>query len=104
MVKDRNLRNIQLNSVQLLSRIQLFATQWTAAYQASLSITNSYSLLKLMSIKSVMLSNHLILCHPLLLLPSFRIEGEIMNSSDTQKLKEYNNTKSILKKILKDLL
>ena len=54
----------------MLSRVQLFATQWTAARQASLSITNSRSSLKLMSIESVMLSNHLILCHPLLLLPS----------------------------------
>ena len=51
--------------VQLLSRVQLFATPWTAAGQASLSITNSQSLLKLMSIELVMLSNHLILCHPL---------------------------------------
>ena len=57
-------------SVQLLSRVQLFATPWTAACQASLSITNSRSLLKLMSIESVMPSNHLILCRPLLLLPS----------------------------------
>ena len=57
-------------SVQLLSPVQLFATPWTATHQASLSITNSRSLLKLMSIKSVMPSNHLILCHPLLLLPS----------------------------------
>ena len=57
-------------SVQLLGRVQLFVTLWTAACQASLSITNSWSLLKLMSIKSVMPSNHLILYHPLLLLPS----------------------------------
>jgi len=57
-------------SVQLLSRVWLIATPWTAALQASLSITNSWSLLKLMSIESVMPSNHLILCHPLLLLPS----------------------------------
>ena len=57
-------------SVQLLSRVQLFATSWLTACQASLSITNSQSLLKLTSIKSVMPSNHLILCHPLLLLPS----------------------------------
>ena len=57
-------------SVQSLSRVRLFATPWNAARQASLSITNSRSLLKLMSIKSVMPSNHLILCHPLLLLPS----------------------------------
>ena len=57
-------------SVQLLSRVQFFITPWTAAHQASLSITNSQSLLKLMSIELVMPSNHLILCHPLLLLPS----------------------------------
>ena len=55
------------SSVQLLSRVQLFATPWTAAHQASLSKTNSWSLLRLMSIESVMPSNHLILCHPLLL-------------------------------------
>ena len=57
-------------SVQSLSLILLFVTPWTAACQASLSITNSQSFLKLMSIESVMPSNHLILCHPLLLLPS----------------------------------
>ena len=60
----------QVSSVQLLSRVQLFETPWTAAHQASLSITNSQSLLKLMSIALVMPSNHLILCSPLLLLPS----------------------------------
>ena len=60
----------KFSSVQLLSHAQLFATPWTATRQASLSITNSQSLLKLMSIESVMSSNHLILCHPLLLLPS----------------------------------
>ena len=58
------------HSVQLLSRVQLFATPWTAARQASLFITNSQSLPKLMSVASVMPSNHLILCHPLLLPPS----------------------------------
>ena len=57
-------------SVQLLSHVPLFATPRTAARQASLSITNSWSLLKLMSIESVMPSKHLILCHPLLLPPS----------------------------------
>ena len=57
-------------SVQLLSHICLFVTPWTAASQASLSITNSQSLLKLMSFESVMPSNHLIVCCPLLLLPS----------------------------------
>ena len=56
--------------IQSLSHVQLFATPWTAARQASLSITNSRSLLKLMSIESVMPSNHLILSRPLLLLPS----------------------------------
>ena len=60
----------QFHSVQSLSCVQLFATPWTAAHQASLSVTNSWSLLKLMSIESVIPSNHLILCHPLLLLPS----------------------------------
>ena len=58
------------SSVQSLTRVQLFATPWTAALLASLSITNSWSLLKLMSIASVMPSNHLILCRPLLLPPS----------------------------------
>ena len=57
-------------SVQSLSHVRLFVTPWTAARQASLSITNSWSLLKLMSIESVMLPIHLSLCHPLLLLPS----------------------------------
>ena len=57
-------------SVQSLSRVRLFVTPWTAERQASLSIINSRSLLRLMSIKSVMPSNHLILCHPLLLPPS----------------------------------
>ena len=61
---------IQFNSVQLLSHVRLFATPWITALQASLSISNSRSLLKLMPIKSVMPSSHLILCRPLLLLPS----------------------------------
>ena len=60
----------ELSSVQLLSHVWLFVTPGTAAHQASLSITNSRSSLKLMSIESVMPSNHLILCCPLLLLPS----------------------------------
>ena len=62
--------SVQFSSVQSLSHVWLFVTPWTAASQASLSITNSRSSLKLMSIKSVMPSNHLILCRPLLLLPS----------------------------------
>ena len=59
-----------IGSVQLLSHVRLFVTPWTAAHQASLSITNCLSLRKAMSIESVMPSNHLILCHSLLLLPS----------------------------------
>ena len=65
-----------LSSVQLLSRVQLFVTPWSAAHGASLSITNSQSLLKFMSIGLVLPSNHLILCHPLLppsILPSIRV-------------------------------
>ena len=60
----------QFSSVQSLSRVWLFATPWTTACQTSLSITNSQSLLKLISIESMMPSNHLLLCHSLLLLPS----------------------------------
>ena len=62
--------NLQFSSVQLLSRVQLFATPWTAAHQASLSITGSWSFLKLMSIQSIISSNNFILCHFLFLLPS----------------------------------
>ena len=69
--------SVQFISGQSLSHVQLFVTPWTAAQQASLSITNSWSLFKLMCIESVMKSNHLILCHPLLLLhsifPSIRV-------------------------------
>ena len=61
---------IQFSSVPSLSHVQLFVTPWTTTHQAFLSITNSRSLLKLMSIESVMPSNHLIICRPLLLLPS----------------------------------
>ena len=67
-------------SVQLLSHVHLFVTAWTAAPQASLSITNSRSLLKLMSIMSVMPSKHLILCHPLLLRPSIFPSNRIFSN------------------------
>ena len=68
--------SVQFSSVQSLSRVQLFVTTWTAASQTTLSITNSRGLLKLMSIESVMPSNHLILCRPLSsCLPSFPISG-----------------------------
>ena len=68
--------SVLVSTVQLLSRVRLFATPWTAARQASLSITNSWSLPKFMSVESVMPSNHLILCCPLLLpsiFPSIRV-------------------------------
>ena len=65
------------SSLQSFSHVQLFVTPWSAAHQASMSITNSWSLLKVMSIKSMMPSNHLILCHPLLhplaIFPSIRV-------------------------------
>ena len=67
---SKQLCNTQFSSVQSLSHVQLFVTPWTAACQASLSITNSRNLLKLMFIESVMPPNHFILCRPLLLLPS----------------------------------
>ena len=68
--KNHHMNTYLFSSVQSLSCVWLFATQWTAACQASLSITNSRSLLKLTSIELVMPSNHITLCHPLLLLPS----------------------------------
>ena len=71
------------SSVQSLSRVWLFATPWTAARQASLSITNSQSLLKLMSVESVMPSNHLIFCHPLLLLPSIFPSIRVFSNEST---------------------
>ena len=67
-------------SVQSLSHVWLFATPWTAAHQPSLSITNSWSLLKLISIESVMPSSHLILCHSLLLLPSIFPSGRVFSN------------------------
>ena len=67
---NRGMTILQFSSIQSLSHVQLFVTPWTAAPQTSLSITSSQSLLKVMFIELVMPSNHLILCHPLLLLPS----------------------------------
>ena len=74
--------------VQSLSRVQLFATPWTAARQASLSFTISQSLLKLMSIESVMSSNHLILCRPLLLLPSIFPSIRVFSNESTLPIRE----------------
>ena len=71
------------NSVQLLSHVRLFVTPWIAAHQASLSITNSRSSLKLTSIESVMPSSHLILCHPLLLLPPIPPSIKVFSNEST---------------------
>ena len=70
----------QFSLVQSLSHVRLFVTSWTAARQASLSITNSGSLLKLMSIELVMPPNHLILCHPLLLPPSIFLSIRVFSN------------------------
>ena len=74
---------VQFSSVQSLSRVQLFGTPWITAHQASLSITNSRSLLKLMSIELVMPSSHLILCRPLLLLPSIPPSIRVFSNEST---------------------
>ena len=71
---------VQFSSVESLSHVQLFVTPWTAAHQASLSITNSQSLLKLMSIESVMPSNHPILSQPLLLPPSIILSIRVFSN------------------------
>ena len=73
----------QLSSVQSLSRVWLFATAWITAHQASLSITNSWSSCKLMSIESVMPSSHLILCRPLLLLPPIPPSIRVFSNEST---------------------
>ena len=77
----------KFGSVQSLSRVRLFVTPWTAACQASLSITNSRSLLKLMSIKLVMPSNHHILCCPLLLLPSIFPSIRVFSNESVLRIK-----------------
>ena len=83
--------SVQFSSVQSLSRVWLFATPWIAAHQASLSITNPWSLLKLMSIESVMPSSHHILCHPLLL---------PQNPSQHQGLLQWVNSSHEVAKVL----
>ena len=75
--------SVQFSSVQSLSRVQLFTTSWIAAHQASLSITNSQSSLRLTSIESVMPSGHLILCCPLLLLPPISPSIRVFSSEST---------------------
>ena len=76
----------KLDSVQLLSRVRLFATPWTAARQAYLSITNSWSLPKFMSIELVMSSNYFILCCPLLLLPSIFPRIRVFSNESTVRI------------------
>ena len=82
-----NCFSVQFSSVQLLSCVQLFATPWTAARQASMSIANSWSLLKLMSIELVMPSNHLILCRPLLLLSSIFPSITVFSSESALRIR-----------------
>ena len=74
----------------MLSHFQLFATPWTAVHQVSLSFTNSQSLLKLMSIELVMPSNHLILCHPLLLLPSLFPSIKVFSNESVLRIRRPN--------------
>ena len=81
--KDFDSLTVQFSSVQWLSCVRLFATQWIAARQASLSITNCWSLLKVMSIESVMTSSHLILCHPFLLLPPIPPSIRVFSNEST---------------------
>ena len=81
------LSSVQFSSVQSLSHVWLFATPWIAACQASLSITNCQSLPKLMSIKSVMLSSHLILCHPLLLLAPIPHSIRVFSNESTPRMR-----------------
>ena len=76
-----------ISSVQSLSRVWLFATPWIAARQASLSITNSRSSLRLMSIESVMPFSHLILCHPLLLLPPIPPSIRVFSNESTLRMR-----------------
>ena len=79
--------NMQFSSIQSLSRARLFATPWIAARQVSLSITNSWSLLRLTSIESVMPSSHLILCRPLLLLPPIPPSIRVSSNESTLRMR-----------------
>ena len=79
--------SVQFSSVQSLSRVQLFVTPWIAACQASLSIANSRNSIKLTSIESVMPSSHLILCHPLLLLPPIPPSFRVFSNESTLRMR-----------------
>ena len=78
---------VQFSSVQSLSHVRLFATPWIGAHQASLSITNSWSSLKLMSIESMMPSSHLILCRPLFLLPPISPSIRVFSNESTLRMR-----------------
>ena len=83
-----HLLSMSLSSAQSLSHVQLFATPWTAACQASLSVTNSWRLLKLLSIESVMPSNYLVLCCPLLLPPSIFPSIGLFSNESVQSIQK----------------
>ena len=84
---SRKKMKIQFSSVQSLRHVQLFATPWITAHQTSLSITNSRSSLRLMSIESMMPSSHLILCHPLLLLPRIPPSIKVFSYESTLRMR-----------------
>ena len=85
--REKDFCSILFSSVQSLSRVQLFATPWVAARLASLSITSSWSSPKLMSIESVIPSSHLILCHPLLLLPPIPPSIRVFSNESTLRIR-----------------
>ena len=87
MCNKANQLSVQFSSVQSLSRVRLFATPWIAAHQASLSITISWSSLKPMSIESMMPSSHLILCHPLPLLPPIPSSIRVFSNESTLRMR-----------------
>ena len=94
--------SLQFNSVQSLSHVSLFVTPWTAAHQASLSITNAQSLHKLRSIESVMTSNHLILCYPLFLPPSIFPSIRVFSNESVLcviRWPKYSSLQKILNKV-----
>ena len=94
----------QFSSVQSLSHVQLFVTPWSAAFQASLSITNSRSLLKLMSVESVIPSKHLILCRPLLLPPSIFPSIRVFSNESTIHIMFQSQHQSFQRLFRTDLL
>ena len=87
MTPGHKFSSVQFSSVQLLSRVWFFVTPWTAACQASMSITNSWSLPKLMSIESVMPSSHLIFCRPLFLLPPIPPSITVFSNESTRHMR-----------------